>query len=468
VPAADVVVVGSGLAGLTAATALARRGARALVIAKGLASTHWTAGSVDIAAPPGAATSRRGVALLARKATHPYAVLASDVPAAVAEFLSYLAEEGLQHVGDLDSPIAMAPTGIGSTRPVAIAPFAQAAALSSWEPAETLVVCGIAGFKDFWSRPVAASLARGRLWAKGANVSSNGSSPPESGPARVIAAVADLGLEGRHNLTALHIARAFDDAVWRRSAIDAIRRALDATGVGAPARLGLPAVLGLHDHAAVLEELRTATGLPVFEMPLVPPSIPGMRLHDALRSALLKAGGRIQLGESVSRFEASSRRVDAVVMPAAAREYRVRAGAVVLATGGLAGGGIIGRPDGRLEESVLDLPVEQPRRDDWFDADPFAYAGHPIDAAGIRTDNRLRPVDGRGDVVYQNVRVCGSLLAGQRWLHERCGDGVAIASAYRVATSLAADGFRPGPALPATADSTGSAVAARAHLGGDL
>jgi hypothetical protein len=36
------------------------------------------------------------------------------------------------------------------------------------------------------------------------------------------------------------------------------------------------------------------------------------------------------------------------------------------------------------------------------------------------------------------VAVVGSMLAGQRYLSERCGDGVAMASGHRAASVLAA------------------------------
>lgn len=463
-PSADVVVVGSGLAGLLTAHGLARRGARVIVLAKGLAATHWCAGTLDVAGPPGAATSRVGLAALAAAPGHPYAVLADAVEPALAELVSVLAGDGLPYVGDLDSSIRPAPTGIGGTRPVAVVPVGQAAALRSWEPDESLVVCGIAGFKDLWATAVAASLARSRVWAPTGQPGFEWHGPGRV-PGRVLGVVANLpGLEGRRNLTALHIARAFDDPAWRARAIDAIARAVGDSGVRSPARVALPAVLGLRDHAAVLAGLVERLGLPVLELPLVPPSVPGLRLHDSLRRAVRAAGARIQLGEAVSRFEAGSGRVELIATPAAVREFAVRTGAVVLATGGLAGGGIVGQPDGGLVESVLGLPVESASRDDWFSRDPFDPGGHPIEGAGIRTDRDLRPIDpgaASAEPLYANVRVVGSLLAGQRWLRERCGDGVAIASARRAVESLAPAAFTPGPPLPATADTTSSAVLAR-------
>ena len=72
--------------------------------------------------------------------------------------------------------------------------------------------------------------------------------------------------------------------------------------------------------------------------------------------------------------------------------------------------------------------VEAPDFADWLSPNAFDPAGHPLEAAGIRTDKELRPVDPSGKAPLENVGVAGSLLAGQRYLRERCRDGVAIAS----------------------------------------
>ena len=72
--------------------------------------------------------------------------------------------------------------------------------------------------------------------------------------------------------------------------------------------------------------------------------------------------------------------------------------------------------------------------------DAFDPPGHPLETAGIRTDADLRPVAPRNvrEPLAENVRIVGSLLAGQRYLRERCGDGVAIASALVASRSLGA------------------------------
>jgi glycerol-3-phosphate dehydrogenase subunit B len=426
VPSADVVVIGAGLAGLTAAIAAAESGARVLVLAKGHAATHWGPGGIDVAGIPAALTPREGIRRLADQPGHPYAILGDDVAAAIGWLLPHLAAGGVDYVGDLDTPLQLAPTSIGGTRRAAILPAGQAAALSPWAAGERLVVCGIAGFKDFWPEAISASLSRERIWEGG------------NRPASVSPVSATLpGLAARHNLNALEIARRFDDPTWRGAAIEAIARAIG-SAPGSGGRVALPAVLGLREHAAVLAAMRQRLPAVPFEMPLVPPSVPGLRLYAALRAAVVRAGGRVQVGEMIERVESDGRNVTAVVSAAAARSYVVRTGALVLATGGIAGGGLLAERDGRLREPILGLPVEAPAADDWLALDAFDPAGHPLERAGIRTDAELRPVAEDGTPVFDNVRVAGSLLAGQRSIGERCGDGVALTSGWRTARSLAA------------------------------
>ena len=430
-PSSDVVVIGAGLAGMTAAIALADAGARVELVARGNAATHWTSGGLDVAAPRGSTSASDGIATLASLPGHPYAFLGGEVRPSVDWLRAILAAEGLTYVGDLDEPLRTVPTAIGSTRRAALLPTAQAAALTPWMPGERLVVCGITGFKDFWPGAIAASLQRHWVWGQAPGAGDR--------PAAVEPLVVELpGIAGRHNLTALHLARLFDDPSWRVEAYGLISAALRGRG-GAPDRVALPAVLGLANHAAAFNEASQALPLVPFEVPLISPSVPGLRLFGALRDALRRRGGRISVGEEVVRVEAAGRRVTAVVAAAAARDRVFRTGGVVLATGGIAGGGLIGRADGTLVEPLVGLSVEAPAAAEWLAADPFEPAGHPLEAAGIRTDAELHPVDGRGRVVFDNVAIAGSLLAGQRYLSERCGDGVAVASGRRAAAMFVAN-----------------------------
>jgi glycerol-3-phosphate dehydrogenase subunit B len=188
------------------------------------------------------------------------------------------------------------------------------------------------------------------------------------------------------------------------------------------------------------------------EVPLVPPGIPGLRLYRVLRDALRARGGRILLGEPVARVDVRDERVVSVATTAASRQLVTRVGALVLATGGIAGGGLVGETDGRIVETVLGLPTEGPPIDRWVSGDPLEPGAFPIATAGLRTDAALRPVDpasSGGGALVENVVVVGGLLAGQNWMRERCGDGIALASAWRAAATLA--GGSPRAALAGTA-----------------
>ncbi len=421
-PAVDVVVIGAGLAGLTAAVELAERGARVHLAAKGLAATHWAHGGLDVAAPPGAGTSAAGVEMLRSVDGHPYAFLHADAAAGLDAQLGRLAAAGLPYRGDLDTPLRPFPTAIGGLRAAAIVPEAQAAALDPWHPDEGLFLLGIARFRDAWPEFAARNLER-QAWPHG--------------PARIESGVATLpGLAGLNNLNSLTLARLFDDPAWRTRALDALRDAMPRSGSW---RVGLPAILGLEDHPAAFAETASRLGRPVFEIPTLPPSIPGLRLSAALRSCATALGVSVQIGFGVEGLIREGDRIAAVETHAAARPLRIRTGAVVLATGGLAGGGLRGGRDGVVTDAVADLPISAPERGSWLQGDLYGREGVALEAAGILVDEELRPVDPGGAVLLENLRVVGSALAGMRYLTERCGDGVAIASARRAARLLAAE-----------------------------
>ncbi len=411
-PRADVVVIGAGLSGLACAAELAEQGARVFLAAKGMATTHWTHGGLDVAAPPGAKTMRDGIRILARTAGHPYRTLGADADASVTAHLARVGAEGLGHSGSLDDPLAGIPTAVGSLRPAAILPSAQAAALEPWAGAGLLLV-GFRRYRDSWA-PYAARNLQHAAWGSG-------------GPTEIRAIEVDLPeLDRRHNIAPHVLARLFEDASWRTRALAAIAGALPPGAW----RIGLPAVLGLEQHAAVHASVERALGARAFEVASLPPSVPGLRLFEALRRRILGSAGRIQIGFDVVEVERSGRRVAAIHTEAASRTLRIAADAFVLASGGIGGAGIRATHDGKLVERVFGLPVTAPPRERWFSDDPLVP--HPLEAAGIEVDANLAPDE------LENVRVIGSALAGMHYLDERCGDGVALASAHRAALSLAA------------------------------
>jgi glycerol-3-phosphate dehydrogenase subunit B len=110
---------------------------------------------------------------------------------------------------------------------------------------------------------------------------------------------------------------------------------------------------------------------------------------------------------------------------------------VVLATGGVAGHGIEANRDGSLSEVVAGLPVAGFANRAGFVAGHF-LAAHPMGAAGVRVDAELRPLGDDGAPLLANLRCVGGLLAGHDATVEGSREGVALATAARIAASSGA------------------------------
>ena len=183
-------------------------------------------------------------------------------------------------------------------------------------------------------------------------------------------------------------------------------------------------------------ELQDGLGAPVFEIPTLPPSVPGIRLFDSLKDRLRRAGGRLIIGGAVTEAVSEDGRVEAVIQEASGRSVAYRAGWFVLATGGFASGGLRMDSRGEVAESIFGLPLSgiPPRDEQRFL--PTYFGDHPMGAAGVAVDDHLRPVDGEGHVVYENLFAAGATLAGAIPWKEKSGDGISLSTGYRAAASI--------------------------------
>jgi glycerol-3-phosphate dehydrogenase subunit B len=68
-------------------------------------------------------------------------------------------------------------------------------------------------------------------------------------------------------------------------------------------------------------------------------------------------------------------------------------------------------------------------------ADLAGAAGLELDN-GVAVDERLRPLDEDGAVVYDNLHAVGAALAGAEPWREKSGEGLALASGYRAAQAI--------------------------------
>ncbi|MCY4413047.1 MAG: anaerobic glycerol-3-phosphate dehydrogenase subunit B [Caldilineaceae bacterium] len=457
----DLLIIGAGLTGLFAAYTAARAGLRVRVIAKGMGATHWHAGTIDLLGylPDVEEPVTNWMhALPALPSSHPYRLLGEEtITKALGSFQRLTVAAGLPYErahANMNLPVASAseeqtphnlePDGyvrdatpgqncqlispVGAARPVYLAPAAQLA--GNLEDEQPLVIVGLEGMPDFYPALIAENLQKQGHRARSATVAL---SP----------------LTRRSDNSPLQVARMLD-----QPAAQAQLAKMVVDVVEAGERVGLPAVLGLSAHTRLLTQLhetivdrgsRTSqshdgprAGLAVFEIPTLPPSVPGMRLDTTLRAQLARLGVRVEIGMEVCGVRATNRRIEWIETETGSRPLRHRAHNYMLATGGILGGGIRGDRCGRVEETVFNLPLSAPQtRSQWLRPLFLDRQGHPVFQGGVSVDARFRPLDQAGAPVYDNLWAAGAVLAHTDPIRERSREGIALATGYAAATAVA-------------------------------
>ena len=412
----DAVVIGAGSAGLTAATRLAEGGARVCVLAKGIGSTHLAPGTVDVLgyAPELVEEPARALSeLAAARPDHPYALMGVE---SVAPALHWFAEcmangpqPGYRYVGDLEHNHLL-PSAVGVLRPSALVP--ETMAEGDMRRREAVCIVGTPVLRDFHAALCAANLEAAGIAARAVEV--------------------ELQVD-RADANALGLARRFDDPAFRAAFAAQLTPLLRGDE-----RVGLPAVLGLRDPHGAWADLQRRLGRGVFEVPTLPPSVPGMRAFEALRSALRAAGGRIVLGSAVIGADRDGGQITSVTADAAGHDVHYHARWFVLATGGFASGGIALGSDWVTRETALGLPLRgvpgpgEPRFvGEYLAEQPMARAGVAVDAS-LRAEGA------------ENVLVAGAALPGAVPWREGSGEGIALASGHRAAEVALAEGANVG------------------------
>ena len=413
---ARVVVIGAGVAGLVAAIRLADAGARVALLNKGTGGLQLSQGTLDILGYAPERVERPLDALAGFAAAnpgHPYANLDAELAARPADYLRELAGPALL-VGDPAVNLQL-PTAVGAIRPTALA--APSMTAGACVDGANFVIVGLRQLKDFYPDLVAKNLARTDL--------------PGGGRLSARHVMLDLPARaGEVDSFGLTYARALDDPAYRRRFAQAIKAV-----VGQGESVGLPAVLGLDDHGA-WAELSELIGAPVFEIPLPPPSVPGLRLNRALTARAKASGVRLVPGSKVTGFRSSGGSVDSVQLATAGGDRTFAADAFVLATGGFEAGALSADSYHNLHESVFDLPLRRPEGhlvhgDYWGDP-------QPLFAVGVETDHTMLARHPGGDPVYDNLYAAGGILAGATRWQEKSGEGIAVASAVLATDSILA------------------------------
>lgn len=411
--AADLLIIGAGLTGMAAAVFAAARGIRTTVAGWTRGGLSFASGTIDILGVYPTGERKRwedpwaAISTLSDETPdHPYARLGADrIRLAMDEFLAIVAGAGLPYRTRPGRNVLL-PTAAGTLKITHGVPETMWAGVDALEKRARTLIVGFEGMKEF-SSTLVAEILKARL--------------PQISHATVAFPFAFMGRD-RHNLL---LAETLDSTEVRARVADAVRplvRGFDS--------VGFPAILGIGNSRLVTADLEEQTGASIFEIPTMPPSVPGQRLMNSLELVMVRQGVDFRLSRRALRVEPSGDRLIVTLAGKEGQEEVIDAGGVLLATGRFLGRGLAADSNG-LRETLFGLPVHQPEsREGWHRELFFHPEGHPVNRAGLIVDNDFRPLGGSGECAFQNLFAAGSILAHQDWVREKSGAGLAIATAW--------------------------------------
>ncbi len=389
-----IVVIGAGLAGLTAAVIAGNSGAHVELIAQGQGAITLHPGWIEIG----------DVDTLAAKPHHPYAKTKSALETGLSALDSLLHF----HAGENGTAIN-AITGLGSLRSIA---YTVGAAYPRLDARKILVVGFImkdgegeaVAWRDFYPHLIADNLR-----ARGYDADSALITLPHQ--------------SGNFDDWSMDIAKVLDMPEGRERLIRELKPKLNGAEV-----VAFPAILG--HQADTRAAIASGLGVDILEVPTLTPSIPGLRVYHTLRRAILARGGRFTIGARAVGLDVKDGIARGVYAETAAngRPRWIPADAVIMATGGLFGGGLDTTYQGGMRESVADLTLcNVPPQSEWITHTLTGGQPQPIHDAGIHVDDQLRPLKDEA-IFAANVYIAGRSLGGYAPVSEGSTEGVDIAS----------------------------------------
>ncbi|MCX7128187.1 glycerol-3-phosphate dehydrogenase subunit GlpB [Aeromonas sp.] len=420
----DNIVIGGGMAGLSAALRLVEAGQKTLLMASGQSALHFSSGSVDLLESEGDPRTTLP-AFMAAHPDHPYSKVGMDnIEASLADLQRHCAEQGLPLVRNETNHQRLTP--IGTLKRTWLSPDTCACITDAPIP-DALLLATMEGFRDFHPALAAANLA----------------THPRFAHCRVLTGEIRLPQlaefsRNPHEFRSADIARLFDKQTGGKHPLVAelareISRMVQESGVPDCSHIVLPACLSLGLVGPRLAELEQRTGCTIKEVATMPPSLIGMRMQEALKRRFMALGGTFLTSERVlgARYEG-----DKVIGVHSQNgdDQLFEADNFVLASGSFFSRGLESRLRG-IREPIFDADVlSLEERDAWAGRRLFDH--HPFMGFGVKTDDKLRVL--RGGKPLTNLYGAGSVLAHYDPIKEGSGSGVAVATGWQAAGHILA------------------------------
>lgn len=408
------VIIGGGLAGLTAAITLAEKGVHTAVVSTGYSALHFNTGSFGLLSynSEHKPASNVEAAIAKLSDSHPYRRIGVELIAPLAfQAKELLNKAGIAMSGDvLHTHDRISPLGILAPAWLTVDGIATIDELKRQHIKKAAIV-DINGFLDFFPRFIAATLEKEGIECEIKSVTID--------ELRQIR-------ESESEMRSPNISR-----ILTGNRINKLADTLNETILPGDAdAIIFPAVVG-SESVDDFTLLRKLVDTPLYYCATSGASVPGIMLHNQLLRRFIQLGGTYFKGDSVTGACFSGDRLEAITTRNLSGD-RLVADNYIFAAGSFFSHGLRALPD-RIIEPAIGLDIDAPAdRSQWFDIDMFAP--QPYMKAGVATDSRFRAMH-QGSATA-NLYAVGAALSGADSLREGSGAGIAMLTALHVANSI--------------------------------
>ncbi|MFV0448676.1 MAG: glycerol-3-phosphate dehydrogenase subunit GlpB [Vibrio sp.] len=427
----DVIVIGSGIAGYSAAIKCLEHGLKTAVVSSGQSALHFSSGSIDLLSH--SPLNHQLIdnpwteidALAKALPEHPYAKIGSkNIRAAMNWYQQMLASNGLPMSTLASANNHFRITTLGTLTSTWLSqPYVEKIEpdFSNLAEFKRIVMIAVDGFRDFQPHIALGNLQRHSAFKdipiKTAKVSLTAFGQINRNP---------------YDLRSIDISRLLREEKQFNEFANQLLK------VATPEDLVvLPSIMGNGDGLELMDKLSRYTGLTLHEVPTMPPSLLGIRIEDVMMRTFINKGGVLHKGDEVLGGQLKD--LDGSLNLSSIQtkkmgEMNLTAKHYILASGSFFSKGLIANQNA-IKEPIFDLDTEVAgSRNEWHQADFFSAKPHPFLSFGVVTDKSFTPSI-RGNKV-NNLHCIGAILSGYNPIAHGCGGGVAISTAYWVVEQI--------------------------------
>ena len=422
------IIIGGGLAGLTSAIRCAEAGLKTALISAGDSALTFASGSIDVLGirPNNSLVQYPFEEIIHLPPGHPYQKMGADlVKQSLLFFAGQMAKAGIEmsHHGQQNHSRL---TALGALRPSWLSQSGTRT-LSIAEPAASLrriAIINIAGFRDFQPALVAAGMKKHPEFAG-----------IEFTVADIKAETLNISARNAYELRSLELARLLKRDLFSQPKGLTIFASAIQKAAGNTDLVVLPSVLGIEQGNELISQLKAQTGLHICELGTLPPSLPGMRMANALKQRYRELGGLLLEGDEVRSGCFKNEQLQSIKtrlnphIPLEARHF-------ILATGSFFSRGLDSSRSSLFDKTFnLDV-IEAGQREQWSKEHLLNGSQHSFSYFGVETSKCFNPyMNGK---VISNLYCAGGVLGGFNSVTEASAGGIAISTGWHVANQIIA------------------------------